>query len=96
MISASAVTATWGKLSDIWGRKIVLLAAVAVFFVGSVLCGAAISAAMLIAGRAVQGAGAGGLLALTNIVVGDLFSPRLVFPRTSRTILPKDHSGPNP
>jgi MFS family permease len=79
LLAAAALTPTWGKLSDIWGRKAILLIAGAVFFLGSALCGAAISVAMLVAGRAVQGAGAGGLLALTNIIIGDLFSQRLVW-----------------
>lgn len=79
MVTASALTANWGKLSDIWGRKAILLIAVTVFFLGSALCGAANSVAMIIAGRAVQGGGAGGLLALANIIIGDLFSQRLVW-----------------
>lgn len=72
------MTATWGKLSDIWGRKGVLLAAVVVFFAGSVICATAVNVAMEIAGRAVQGIGAGGILALCSIVIADLFSQRLV------------------
>ncbi|CAI4216044.1 unnamed protein product [Parascedosporium putredinis] len=75
-IAGSAVTATWGKLSDIWGRKGVLLAAVVVFFAGSVICATAVNVAMEIAGRAVQGIGAGGILALCSIVIADLFSQR--------------------
>ncbi|PKS07375.1 hypothetical protein jhhlp_005977 [Lomentospora prolificans] len=75
-IAASAVTATWGKLSDIWGRRAILLCTVAVFFVGSALCATAVSLAMEILGRAVQGCGAGGILALCTIVIADLYSPR--------------------
>jgi MFS family permease len=63
-------------LSDIWGRKPLLLIAVAVFFLGSALCGASVTLIMLIIGRAIQGVGAGGLLTLVNIVIGDLFSQR--------------------
>ncbi|EFX02179.1 major facilitator superfamily transporter [Grosmannia clavigera kw1407] len=76
MLAAAASTANWGKFSDVWGRKPVLLAASAVFFLGCALCGAATSLAMLIAGRAVQGVGAGGLLTLVNIIIGDIFSAR--------------------
>ncbi|KAH8881851.1 MFS drug transporter [Thozetella sp. PMI_491] len=75
-VAGAAMTANWGKLSDIWGRKAIILIAVGVFFLGSALCGAAVNAPMLIAGRAIQGGGAGGLLSLTQIVIGDLFSPR--------------------
>jgi len=52
------------------------LIAVAIFFIGSAISGAAVSITMLIVGRAVQGLGAGGLLSLVSIVVGDLFSQR--------------------
>lgn len=76
LLASAASTPTWGKLSDIWGRKPLLLGAVAVFIVGSALCGAATSIEMLIAGRALQGLGAGGLLTLVNIVIGDIFSQR--------------------
>lgn len=75
-LATAASTPTWGKFSDVWGRKPVLLAATGVFLVGSAVCGAAISEAMIVAGRAVQGAGAGGLLTLVNIIIGDLFSQR--------------------
>ncbi|KAI5456919.1 MFS multidrug transporter-like protein [Mariannaea sp. PMI_226] len=76
LLSAASLIPSWGKVSDIWGRKAILLLAAAVFFLGSALCGAAVSISMLIVGRAVQGAGAGGLLSLTGIIIGDLFSPR--------------------
>jgi MFS family permease len=54
----------------------VLLAAVAVFAIGSLVCAVSSSMGMLIAGRAVQGAAAGGLMILVNICVSDLFSMR--------------------
>jgi MFS family permease len=76
MLAAAASTPNWGKFSDIWGRKPILLLASAVFFVGCALCGASVSLPMLIVGRAVQGCGAGGLLTLVNIIIGDLFSER--------------------
>ena len=75
-LAAAASTPNWGKFSDVWGRKNVLLAAAAVFLLGSALCGAAVNIAMIIARRAVQGIGAGGLLTLVNIIIGDLFSQR--------------------
>ena len=76
LLGSAAATASWGKFSDVWGRKPVLLCANAVFILGCALCGAANSLTMLIAGRAVQGIGAGGLLTLVNIIIGDLFSAR--------------------
>lgn len=76
MLAAAASTPNWGKLSDIWGRKLILLIASTVFFLGCALCGAAVSLSMLIVGRVVQGCGAGGLLTLVNIIIGDLFSQR--------------------
>ncbi len=80
LLAAAAATPSWGKLSDIWGRKVLLLAAVAIFFLGSAICGTAVSIEMLVAGRAVQGAAGGGLLTLPTITIGDLFSHRLVPP----------------
>ncbi|KAG6995602.1 hypothetical protein G7Y79_00044g080730 [Physcia stellaris] len=76
LLGAAVVAPSWAKFSDIWGRKAILLIVIAVFFVGSALCGAAVSITMLIVGRSVQGAAAGGLLSLVSIVVGDLFSQR--------------------
>lgn len=64
--------------SDIWGRKPVLLTAATIFFLGSAISGAATSIDMLIAGRAVQGVGGGGLIILVNICISDLFSMRCV------------------
>ena len=62
--------------SDIWGRKPILLLAVSFFFIGSLLCAISSNSSMIIAGRAVQGAGGGGLLTLVNICISDLFSMR--------------------
>ena len=78
LLSMAAASPIWGKVSDIWGRKPILLSAVAVFFTGSLICGVASSMAMLIAGRAVQGSAAGGVVILVNICVSDLFSMRWV------------------
>ena len=76
MLADGASTPIWGKVSDIWGRKPVLLIAIGTFFVGSTLSATSVSMKMLIAGRAVQGLGGGGLLTLSNIVISDLFSLR--------------------
>jgi len=66
----------WGKISDIFGRKPILLLANFVFFIGSLIAGLAVSVGMLIVARAVQGIGGGGLVVLVNICIGDLFSMR--------------------
>ena len=76
LLGAAASTPIWGKVSDIFGRKPVLLVANSVFFVGSLLAAVSISSAMLIASRVIQGIGGGGLLVLVNICIGDLFSMR--------------------
>ncbi|KAH8697406.1 major facilitator superfamily domain-containing protein, partial [Talaromyces proteolyticus] len=76
VLANTATTPAWGKISDIWGRKPLLLVALVVFFVGSVLCGIANSMPLLLAGRAIQGVGAAGLNILVNICVSDLFSLR--------------------
>lgn len=76
LLANAASTPTWGKFSDIWGRKPVLLCAAAVFFLGSVLAGTSVSISMLIAARAIQGIGGGGLIILVNICISDLFSMR--------------------
>ncbi|QDS67987.1 hypothetical protein FKW77_009249 [Venturia effusa] len=76
LLGAAASTPLWGKFSDIFGRKPILLIANVVFLVGSVLAGAAVNISMLIAARAIQGCGGGGLILLVNICIGDLFSMR--------------------
>jgi len=74
---ASTITGPlYGKLGDLYGRKKVLQAAILIFLIGSVLCGLAQSMAQLIAFRALQGLGAGGLMVVTLAVVGDIIPPR--------------------
>lgn len=76
LLTITISTPIWGKLSDLFSRRLLLIAALSVFVVGSVLAGAAASPLLLIAGRALQGIGAGGLLSLVNIVLADVVSPR--------------------
>ncbi|KAK2010477.1 MFS general substrate transporter [Colletotrichum eremochloae] len=66
----------WGKLSDIWGRKLAILAGALLFIAGSLVCALASSFALFLFGRAVQGLGAAGLITLVNICISDLFSLR--------------------
>lgn len=74
---ALATTAPfWSKVSDIFGRKPIILLANVVFLVGSLIAALANGLGMLIAGRTIQGAGGGGLITLVEISVGDMFSQR--------------------
>jgi EmrB/QacA subfamily drug resistance transporter len=66
----------YGKLGDLYGRKLVLQSAIVIFLAGSVLCGIAQGMGQLIAFRAIQGLGAGGLIVTTLAVVGDVIPPR--------------------
>ncbi|MFF4216839.1 MULTISPECIES: MDR family MFS transporter [Streptomyces] len=72
MITSVITTALYGKLSDIYGRRPVYCTAVAVFVLGSVLCGLAQSMIQLAAFRGIQGIGAGGLMSLAFAILTDL------------------------
>ncbi|KAL9054943.1 MAG: hypothetical protein Q9206_003339 [Seirophora lacunosa] len=76
LLAAAASTPTWGKFSDIWGRKPILLVANVVFLAGSLIAALSVGIKMLLAGRAIQGIGGGGLIILANICISDLFSMR--------------------
>ncbi len=76
LLAAAASTPSWGKFSDIWGRKPIILFANALFFVGSLIAALSNSIQMLLAGRVIQGTGGGGLIILANICISDLFSMR--------------------
>ena len=78
LLAAAAAVPAWGKFSDIWGRKPILLLANIVFFVGSLISGLSINIKMLLAGRTIQGIGGGGLIILANVCISDLFSMRYV------------------
>ncbi|KAJ5549240.1 Efflux pump dotC [Penicillium frequentans] len=76
LLANAACIPLWGKISDIWGRKPIILMANVLFLVGSLICALAKNLPMIIAGRAVQGIGGGGIIILANISVSDLFSMR--------------------
>ncbi len=76
LLAQTAVTPLYGKLGDQLGRKRILQSAIVLFLVGSGLCGIAGSMTELIAFRAIQGLGAGGLIVLVQSTVGDIVSPR--------------------
>ena len=71
-----ATTPSWGKISDIFGRKPILLTANVIFLVGSLVCALSVNIHMLIGGRVLQGIGAGGLLTLSTVCMADMFSVR--------------------
>ena len=76
IVTATMATPLYGKLSDQYGRRPLLYAAIGIFLVGSVLAGLSQTMTELIVFRAVQGLGAGGLLPLAQITIGDVISPR--------------------
>ncbi len=76
LLTMTVTIPIYGKLSDLFGRKPILLGALVIFLTGSALSGVAQSMTLLIAFRALQGIGAGGLESTAIAVVGDLFPPR--------------------
>ncbi|MDQ0786744.1 MDR family MFS transporter [Streptomyces sp. B3I8] len=76
LLASTAATPLWGKLGDQYGRKRLYQTAIVIFLVGSALCGAAQGMGQLIAFRALQGLGGGGLIVLSMAIVGDLVPPR--------------------
>lgn len=77
-IASAVVMPLLGQCSEVLGRRWVFLAAIVIFMTGSALCAASVSVAMLIVSRTVQGVGAGGILGLVMILIGDLVSTRSV------------------
>jgi EmrB/QacA subfamily drug resistance transporter len=76
LVAATVVMPMYGKLGDRFGRKPVMQAAIGAFVVGAVLCGLAASMPQLIAFRALQGMGGGGLMVGAQALIGELVSPR--------------------
>lgn len=76
LLTNAASVPFWGTISDVFGRRPILFLANGVFLAGSLISALAVSLQMLIAGRAVQGLGGGGIVILVNICVSDLFSLR--------------------
>ncbi len=76
LLGSVAATPLYGKLSDLYGRRALTQVALAFFVAGSVLAGVSQTMWQLIGSRGVQGIGAGGLMAMGFIVIGDIFSPR--------------------
>ena len=72
LISTTVVTPLFGKLSDIYGRRRMMLVSIGVFILGSIACALAPSMETLIVGRVLQGVGGGGILPLAQTVIADL------------------------
>jgi EmrB/QacA subfamily drug resistance transporter len=76
LLAQTVVTPLYGKLGDLYGRKIVLQVGIVLFLTGSALCGMSRTMLQLILFRAIQGFGGGGLMVTTQAVVGDIVPPR--------------------
>ena len=76
LLATTVTVPLYGKLSDLYGRRRLFVVSISIFLAGSALCGLAQSIEQLIAFRALQGIGAGGLIPLSQAAIADLFSPR--------------------
>ncbi|MEY9966119.1 EmrB/QacA subfamily drug resistance transporter [Streptacidiphilus sp. MAP12-16] len=76
LLTSTAATPLWGKISDLYGRRIIFQSAIVVFLIGSALAGLSQNMGELIAFRAVQGIGGGGLMSLAFAIIGDVIPPR--------------------
>jgi EmrB/QacA subfamily drug resistance transporter len=74
MLMSTCTVPVYGKLSDIYGRRIIYAVAMSLFLIGSILCGFSQSMEQLIFFRAIQGIGAGGVMPLAFIIIGDIFT----------------------
>jgi EmrB/QacA subfamily drug resistance transporter len=76
LLTSTAATPLWGKISDLYGRRWTFQLAIGIFLVGSALCGLSQNMLELIVFRALQGAGGGGLFAVALSIIGDVIPPR--------------------
>ena len=76
LLTTTVSTPLWGKLGDLYGRKRLFQASIVLFLIGSMLSGLAPGMNALIAFRALQGLGAGGLIVGAQAIIGDIVSPR--------------------
>src|SRR5215467_627887 len=97
LLSATAATPLFGKLSDIHGRRAMMMISLGVFVLGSVACALAPTMGALVLARALQGLGGGGILPLAQTVIADLLAPRerpLVMAYTSAMFMAASILGP--
>ena len=97
LLAVTATTPLFGKLSDIYGRRLVLLWAIGIFICGSIACALAPTIWFLILARGLQGIGGGGLLPIAQTIIADLVSPRerpIVQGRTSIMFMSASILGP--
>ncbi len=76
LLASAIVTPIYGKLGDMFGRKKIFISSIVIFLIGSILCGFSQSMDQLIAARAIQGLGGGGLMALIFAIIADVVPPR--------------------
>lgn len=76
ILASTVSTPIWGKLGDLYGRRIIFISSVVIFLIGSVLCGLSQDMTQLIAFRAIQGLGAGGLMVGVMSIIGEMIPPR--------------------
>jgi EmrB/QacA subfamily drug resistance transporter len=76
LLASTVVAPLYGKLGDLYGRKVMMQISVSLFLLGSMLCGQATSMTFLILARGLQGIGGGGLMVLAQTVIGDVVAPR--------------------
>jgi len=76
LLTATAGTVLWGKISDLYGRRLVFQIAITIFLIGSLLCGVAQDITQLITFRAIQGIGGGGLFTIALSIIGEIVPPR--------------------
>ncbi len=76
LVTATAATPLWGKVSDLYGRRLIFQIAISIFLIGSMACGLAQDITQLIGFRALQGIGGGGLFSIALAIIGDVVPPR--------------------
>ena len=76
LLTSTATTPLWGKISDLYGRRLIFQVAIGIFLLGSALSGLSQDMGQLIAFRALQGVGGGGLFAIALSIIGDVIPPR--------------------
>ena len=76
LLTMTATTPIWGKLADLFSKKLLVQAALVIYVIGSLIAGLAPSMGVLIGARAIQGLGIGGLTALVQVVIASMVTPR--------------------